>query len=1244
MKKLLSLAIALLMCVAVFASCAAGKTAYELAVEHGFEGTEEEWRAYLRGEDGKDGEDGKPGADGQNGQNGQNGTNGTDGVNGTNGTDGTDGEDGKDGKDGITPLIRPNPETKIWEYSCDEGKTWTSLGILAYGEVTINEDGYFCVNGVNTGILATVIPSEDTTNPDIEVDMATESIELYTLYVPLTKEGQTPPVLQIKAKLKSGRTAYITISDSMITSQTKPNFAVAGEYKITVSYMGCTTTGIVTVLENAIKTEADFLAMQPDGEYYIANDLTVTKTYEGTFKGVLLGGDRVITTSVPLFNELDATITNLVIAGEVKTDAPVVGALANTVLGGEYKNIVNKAEVTGADMVGGLVGETVEGCEAVFTACTNNGTVNGVKYVGGLVGYLHTGSKVAFNNCVNNGAVTGTGTTNEGVRDGVGGIVGAADAQCENVFTGCVNNGTILGEVTAAGILAFASSNAKLTFVDCKNTGTITCNVRQAGGIAAWIRGDVAVSGCENSGNVTGLAHTGGIVAYVDGEGTFEKCKNTATVISIGDGVGGIVAVICFDGKITDCHNTGYVEGSLTSNVKIGGVVGWVKQSATVVNCTNSGDVKGKYRVAGIISWVDASSTIDHCFNSGKITSTGNAAAGIISTMGQKNPATNVIKFTGNTGEIVGGGQYSAGIAAYCLGNDGAGSTNEFLYCYNTGKVTTAIAQIGGILGYTNNTTKAKFVGCFNIGEIAGTKGMNAALYFSNFTADMDADCLKGNFYLEGSAEFDHVVKTQGYELNAASIITKADIASGKLCYLLNEAIGEDIYFQTLGKDELPVFDKDHGKVVLEGGVLKNEGVVVSTKDVIDAAYALKDGESLAGESTLIGVITKIDTAYSEQYKNVSFTIVVEGLTDKPIQAYRATGDDAADVTVGDTVTVTGTLTNYRGTIQFAAGGAIEDFVAHTHTYEAYAFRCDICNAIAAEHTEHKDSDKNDICDGCGYKFLTTPEEILNAAYELAKGATLEGGPYTLKGTIVSVDTVYSAQYGNVTVTINVYLGGGQYKTIQCYRVKGEGADVIGVGDDITVTGNITNYNGTIEFAQGCTLDAYTLHTHAYTTLANKCDICGLITDHTCVDADTSGKCDLCDETVISLALKGTLSFASKDNRTEYSKEKQVWVGEGITLTNDKGSSTSNVGDYANPARFYKSSTVKIEFAGIKMLVIDCGASKYATALEDSITDANVTVTVDGSVVTIEFASEVTEFTFTCSGGQTRFQTLEVYA
>lgn len=113
-----------------FAGCmddgANGKSAYEIAVENGFVGTEAEWLESLKGQDGKDAEsptieiddggywviNGKP----------------TDVLavakDGKDGVDGKDGQDGKDGEDGVTPTI------------------------------TISSDGYWVINNVKTNVKA----------------------------------------------------------------------------------------------------------------------------------------------------------------------------------------------------------------------------------------------------------------------------------------------------------------------------------------------------------------------------------------------------------------------------------------------------------------------------------------------------------------------------------------------------------------------------------------------------------------------------------------------------------------------------------------------------------------------------------------------------------------------------------------------------------------------------------------------------------------------------------------------------------------------------------------------------------------------------------------------------------------------------------------------------------------------------------------------------------------------------------
>ena len=85
-----------------------GKSAYEIAVEHGFVGTETEWLESLKGVDGKEGVNGKDGCDGRNGADGlpgKDGKDGADGVPGHNGADGKNGGDGINGSDGKSAYI-----------------------------------------------------------------------------------------------------------------------------------------------------------------------------------------------------------------------------------------------------------------------------------------------------------------------------------------------------------------------------------------------------------------------------------------------------------------------------------------------------------------------------------------------------------------------------------------------------------------------------------------------------------------------------------------------------------------------------------------------------------------------------------------------------------------------------------------------------------------------------------------------------------------------------------------------------------------------------------------------------------------------------------------------------------------------------------------------------------------------------------------------------------------------------------
>lgn len=145
-----------------------GKSAYQIAIENGFIGTEEEWLESLKGIDGKDGINGKDGAPGQDGIDGQNGADGQDGVNGSDGRsayeiavangfigtevewlenlkgiDGKDGADGLPGKDGVDgePGANGTDGKSAYIIAVEHGFTGTETEWLASLKGADGKDG-----------------------------------------------------------------------------------------------------------------------------------------------------------------------------------------------------------------------------------------------------------------------------------------------------------------------------------------------------------------------------------------------------------------------------------------------------------------------------------------------------------------------------------------------------------------------------------------------------------------------------------------------------------------------------------------------------------------------------------------------------------------------------------------------------------------------------------------------------------------------------------------------------------------------------------------------------------------------------------------------------------------------------------------------------------------------------------------------------------------------------------------------
>lgn len=111
--------------------------------------------------------------------------------------------------------------------------------------------------------------------------------------------------------------------------------------------------------------------------------------------------------------------------------------------------------------------------------------------------------------------------------------------------------------------------------------------------------------------------------------------------------------------------------------------------------------------------------------------------------------------------------------------------------------------------------------------------------------------------------------------------------------------------------EELEIADTklDHSYTGANGTCVNGCGYTKDENTVIEL-YALGTGKTL-GKRTLTGVVTVAET-------DNKLTMVVGSLEDKPVVCYRLT--NGSSLKVGDKITVTGTLKDYKGTKEFDSG------------------------------------------------------------------------------------------------------------------------------------------------------------------------------------------------------------------------------------------------------------------------------------------------------------------------------------
>ncbi len=307
--------------------------------------------------------------------------------------------------------------------------------------------------------------------------------------------------------------------------------------------------------------------------------------------------------------------------------------------------------------------------------------------------------------------------------------------------------------------------------------------------------------------NLTGSVTTAVDATITNGSGVSKTYSNYLGAVTQASGGG------TFENIVNNANVTGTV-----ADTKGAGLIGLNDGVINIINCTNNGNIKVTAEAAGIISWLEvdtasALASVVGCINNGSVESTAAYAGGIVGRGRHKN----LVEACINTGKVTAGASQAAGIVAFHWGQNAALTITK---CVNIGDIvnfeTDGTNLTCGILGNAGGTYNNNFTFTYNIN--AGTLdsgNRNGLLNTADATISFTS---AGNYYLVGVRDTNNKTVTEG--MTAVSATT---LASGQVAYALNDAIGSNVFYQTLGADNVPMLDStDHKTVYLINGVYTN--------------------------------------------------------------------------------------------------------------------------------------------------------------------------------------------------------------------------------------------------------------------------------------------------------------------------------------------------------------------------------------------------------------------------------------
>jgi hypothetical protein len=431
------------------------------------------------------------------------------------------------------------------------------------------------------------------------------------------------------------------------------------------------------------------------------DSFTQTADIDASASSSLDGGagfNPIGTSFVPFYGEYNGNghiIENLTIN---RPSSNYIGLFGVVNEHGEIHNLsLINPQISGGGIVAALAGQVRDSSSTITNCSISSGSVSGGNYVGGLVGYA-----LSCNISSSHSTANVEGTDEFG---GVGGLIGFS---YHATVTDCYNAGaTVSGETNVGGLIGKAESNSAVSnsysTANVEGTGAAS----EIGGVIGY-SDESTVADCYNTGTtVSGITNVGGFIGKTINS-SISGSYSTANVQASGTAtyIGGLIGYGS-ETPLTNCYNTGRINGGSSKADYIGGLVGYnIGGSALISACHSTGEVKnGNEEVGGLVGY--CTSNIETSYCTGKVIGK-NKVGGLV---GRTLVSGRSIALSYSTGEVI-AEENAGGFVGYV-----EDITINNCYSYGrvsriTGKTSTAF---GSFIGYNQNGTVEK---CLTIGSV----------------------------------------------------------------------------------------------------------------------------------------------------------------------------------------------------------------------------------------------------------------------------------------------------------------------------------------------------------------------------------------------------------------------------------------------------------------------------------------------------------------------------------------------